>query len=255
MRVNAIVLAGAANNGSLREVDPAANEALISIAGKPMIQYVVDGLWASGRVDRILIVAPPGQLEPHLTDSRLEFVPARSHIVDNVMAALAHLPQDQKVLIASSDIPLINGEIISGVLDLCAQQEADLYYPVVERAEADALYPGVQRTYVTLREGVFTGGNVFVINPRAADVLAPRVRRFLDYRKNPVKMAGLLGWTFIIRLMMKSLSLKGLEQHLSRLWGIRGAVVVCPFPEVGIDVDKPSDLELARSALGKALTG
>ncbi|MFO7172846.1 MAG: nucleotidyltransferase family protein [Bacillota bacterium] len=255
MLVNAIVLAGAANRGPLREVDPAPNEALIPIAGRPMVQYVIDGLRASGRVGRILIVAPPGQLEPYLQGEDLEFVPARGDIVDNVLAALARLPQDQMVMIASSDIPLITGEIVRGLLDLCAQREADVYYPVVERSVADRCYPGVKRTYVRLREGSFTGGNIFVFDPRIADRVAPKVRSFLQYRKNPVRMAGLLGWTFVVRLFLRSLSLRGLEEHVSRLWGIRGAVVICPYPEVGIDVDKPSDLQLARAALGRALTG
>lgn len=250
MRVNAIVLCGAPNTGALREADPAPNEALIPIAGRPMVQYVIDGLRQSGRVDRILLVAPPNMLEPHVHGPQLEFVPARGHIIDNVMAAVERLPVSDKVLIASCDIPLITGAIVNGWLDMCAVREADLYYPIVERSVADAYFPGVKRTYVTLREGTFTGGNLFLVNPAMVPVCAPRVRRFLDYRKSPVKLAGLLGWMFIFRLLTKNLRLAELEAKVSQVWGLRGAVLVCPYPEVGIDVDKPSDLQLARAALG-----
>lgn len=249
MRVNAIVLCGAPNTGALRESDPAPNEALIPIAGRPMVQFVIDGLRESGRVGRILLVAPPGVLEPHLHGEDLEFVPARGHMVDNVLAAVERLPLDEKVLIASCDIPLINGQIVSGWIDLCARREADLYYPVVERSVADDRFPGVRRTYVTLKEGTFTGGNLFLANPAMVAPCAPRVRRFMDYRKSPIKLAGLLGWTFIFRLLTKSLRLLELEAKVSQVWGLHGAVVVCPYPEVGIDVDKPSDLQLARTAL------
>jgi hypothetical protein len=82
------------------------------------------------------------------------------------------------------------------------------------------------------------------------DEAAPKVKRFLDYRKSPLKLAGLLGWTFLIRyLLLKNLKMHELEAKISNMLGIRGAVIVCPWPEVGIDVDKPSDLQLARAVL------
>lgn len=252
MRVNAIVLCGAPNTGPLKEADPAPNEALIPIAGRPMVQFVIDGLRQSGRVGRILLVAPPGVLEPHVQGEDLEFVPARGHIVDNVQAGVERLPMTEKVLIASCDIPFITGSIVNDWIESCSTRDADLYYPIVERAATDARFPGVKRTYVTLKEGTFTGGNIFMVNPRIVEPCSPRVRRFLDYRKSPLKLAGLLGWTFILRLLLKSLRLYQLEAKVSEVWGLRGAVIVCPHPEVGVDVDKPGDLRLARATLSGA---
>lgn len=250
MAVNVILLAGAPNTGLLKDVSPVANEALIDIGGKPMVQYVIDGLQQSKEVKRIVIVAPPGQLEPHVTGRNLEFVPSAGHIIDNVVSAACTLPQDEQILIATSDIPLINGEIIDGLIDLCRQRPADLYYPIVEKSVGEKKYPVVRRTYVNLREGTFTGGNLFLINPEIVERTAPKARRFLDYRKNPVKMLTLLGLTFALRyLVFKNLNLKELEQKVSQMWDLKGAVVICPWPEVGIDVDKPSDLQLARAVL------
>lgn len=249
MAVNAIVLCGAENSGPLRDVDPAPNEGLITIGGRPMVQYVLDGLRQSSRIGRILLVAPPDVVGPRVHGDGIELVPPTGHIIDNVMAAVRRLPGDQKVLIATSDIPLITGRVIDGFLDLCSAREADLYYPVVERSVAEAQYSGVRRTYVHLREGTFTGGNLFLANPAIADAVAPRIRAFLDQRKHPVRMAAILGWGFVLRLALRTLSLYELERKISELWGVRGAVIVCPYPEVGIDVDKPSDLELARVAL------
>lgn len=250
MAVNVILLAGAPNTGLLKDVSPVANEALIDIGGKPMVQYVIDGLQQSKEVKRIVIVAPPGQLEPHVTGRNLEFVPSAGHIIDNVVSAARTLPQDEQILIATSDIPLINGEIIDGLIDLCRQRPADLYYPIVEKSVGEKKYPVVRRTYVNLREGTFTGGNLFLINPEIVERTAPKARRFLDYRKNPVKMLTLLGLTFALRyLVFKNLNLKELEQKVSQMWDLKGAVVICPWPEVGIDVDKPSDLQLARAVL------
>lgn len=252
MAVNAILLAGAANTGPLRDVSPATNEALVEINGKPMIQYVIDALEQSKEVRRIVIVAPPGEVEPHVKGRNLEFVPSSNHIVDNVVNAWAVLPKDEEFLSVSCDVPLITGEIVDSLVALCREKPAELYYPIVERSVADANFPHMKRTYVTLREGTYTGGNIFLVNPSIVERAAPLVRAFLDYRKSPLKMMSLLGWSFVVRyLLLKNLTLQDLEAKVSDMLDVKGAVVVCPWPEVGVDVDKPSDLELARSILTK----
>lgn len=250
MAVNVILLAGAANTGPLREVSPATNEALVEINGKPMVQYVIDALEQSKEVRRIVIVAPPGEVEPHVKGRNLEFVPSSNHIVDNVLNAYKVLPKDEEFLSVSCDVPLITGEMVDELIALCRQTPAELYYPIVEKSVAEAAFPHMKRTYVTLREGVFTGGNIFLCHPSMVERAAPRVRAFLDYRKSPLKMMSLLGWTFAIRyLLLKNLNLKELEAKVSEMLDVKGAVVVCPWPEVGVDVDKPSDLELVRSII------
>lgn len=247
--VSAIVLAGAANTGALRECSPVPNEALIEIGGKPMVQYVIDGLRQSERIGRILVTAPPGQLEDVVQGADLEFIPSKQRIVDNILAALKHLPAHGKVLIVTCDIPLITGPIIDGLLGLCDELEADMYYPVVEKSVSEGKYPLVKRTYIRLRDGVFTGGNIFLVRPWIADQVAEKINHFLDKRKNPFAMASIVGWRLFFKLLTHSLTLKEAEERVSSYFGIKGAVVVCPFPEVGIDVDKPSDLQLARAAL------
>lgn len=250
MGVNVILLAGAANTGPLREVSPATNEALVEINDKPMVQYVIDALEESKEVRRIVVVAPPGEVEPYVTGTKLEFVASSNHIVDNVLNAYAILPKDEEFLTVSCDVPLITGEMVDDLVALCRRTKAELYYPIVEKSVAEARFPHVKRTYVSLREGVFTGGNIFLVHPSIVERAAARVRAFLDYRKSPLKLVSLLGWTFVIRyLLLKNLTLKELEAKVSQMLDVKGAVVVCPWPEVGVDVDKPSDLELMRAIL------
>jgi GTP:adenosylcobinamide-phosphate guanylyltransferase len=250
MAVNVILLAGAANTGPLKDVSPVTNEALIDIGGKSMVQYVIDGLKQSKEVKRIAVVAPPGELEPHVTGENLEFVPSSGHIIDNLLNAYRVLPKDEQMLIATCDIPLITGDIIDGLIQLCREKPADIYYPVVEKRVIEEKYPYVKRTYVTLRDGTVTGGNVFLVNPSVVERTAPKARKFLDYRKNPYKMVTQIGLVFLLRYaLFKNLTLSELEKKISDMWDVKGAVVVCPWAEIGIDVDKPSDLQLARAAL------
>jgi molybdopterin-guanine dinucleotide biosynthesis protein A len=254
--VNVIVLAGQANRGALRAVSDAPNEALIPIGGKPMVQWVLDALHQAQKVGRILVVAPPGEVDPHVTGAKLEFVASRGNIVDNILAALALLPVHERTLIVSSDVPFITGQTIDNLIDLCQEREGDLYYPIVSRQVAEAQFPNMRRTYVSLREGEFTGGNIFLVNPDIADRVAADMKRFLEYRKKPFKMVALLGrllgwrgWALVWRYLTKSIRIQDMENTISRMWRIRGVAVICPWPEVGADVDKPEDLELAQRYL------
>jgi hypothetical protein len=45
------------------------------------------------------------------------------------------------------------------------------------------------------------------------------------------------------------LSLENAEKAVSKMVGVKGTAIVSPYPEIGIDVDKYSDLELARKLL------
>ena len=71
--------------------------------------------------------------------------------------------------------------------------------------------------------------------------------RIIDNRKNPLKLCCILGWSFVLAFLLGSLSLVKVERRVSEILGIKGAVIQSDYPELGIDVDKPSDLELVRT--------
>lgn len=249
MGVNALVLAGRTPPDALREFTSASSKALIDVNGKPMLQYVVDGLASSERVERVLVVGPRQELSNAVSGAKLSFVEDAGDIVENIRVGAKVLGGSASILIATSDIPLIDAKVIDGFLDLCAAREADLFYPIVERSDGERKYPLVQRTYVALKEGVFTGGNVFLIAPWIVEPVAPKVQAFIARRKSPLQLSRLLGLGFVLKLLLKQLTIPELEAKMSALWGVRAAAIRCPWPEIGLDVDKPADLQLVRAAL------
>lgn len=249
MAVNAMVLAGRATGDALKEYTRGSSKALIDINGKPMIQYVTDALTAARQVDEIIIVGAKDELQGTLNGDRLRIIEGGESIVENIKIAARELPADQRILIATSDIPLITGEIVDAFIAQCQNRKADMYYPIVEKSVNERKYPLVKRTYAGLQEGTFTGGNLTLIEPWIVEPCAPKVKRFIDNRKNVLKLSALLGLPFILKLLLKMLTIAELEAKISTLWGIKAAAVVSPFPEIGIDVDKPSDLQLVRAAL------
>ncbi|HHW10969.1 MAG TPA: NTP transferase domain-containing protein [Firmicutes bacterium] len=251
MHVDAIVLAGARNNGKLRAASDAVHEATIDIAGQVMVNYVLAALKGCPAVERILVVGPP-ELNELMAAQGVDIVASGDTMFDNIRIGIEALKPKDKVLLVTSDIPLIQSEAISDFLNRCAQVEAAIYYPIVAKEVNEKNYPGVRRTYVNLKDGMFTGGNMVLLAPEVVYQGHVLIEKAINMRKKPWQLARLMGMSFLIKLLLKQLSIAEIEEQVSQVLGFRGVGVITPHPEVGIDVDKPSDLMLARRVLSKA---
>lgn len=256
--IDAILLAGAPNRGPLKDVSSAASEAMIEIAGRPMFSYVVDALRASPSIGRILVVGPPDvrrYAEQALREQRVESVESGERMIDNLFRGLQPLAGDRMVLIATSDIPLLTAEAVEDFLARCkelgAGRQVDLYYPIVSKEANEAQFPGVKRTYVRLRDGTFTGGNLALITPKVAAEGREVIEQAFAMRKRPIRLARLFGVKFIFKFIFRRLTVGELEEGAFRILGFRGAAVPCPYPEIGIDVDKPDDLQLVEQVMAQ----
>lgn len=246
MRVDAIVLAGARNDGRLQHSSPALHEALITINGSVMVDYVLAALRGCPAVDRILMVGPDA-LRSHVTTPGVEFAACSgASMIESIRIGVENLASQRKVLLVTSDIPLISTEAISDFLERCQSGHADIYYPVVQKEVSERRFPGARRTYVRLREGVFTGGNLVLLEPDIVHSCHHLIEQAIAMRKQPLQLARLLGGRFFLKLLVNRLSVHEIEARVERILGFRGVAVITPYPEVGIDVDKPSDLELVE---------
>ncbi len=250
--MHAIVLAGGTEDDKWARQHGVNNKAFLPINNLPMITYVIAALRECPRIDQIIVVGPVDALANSLPGDGIQLLPEQGDIIDNVLAAVLELPQDKKVLICTSDIPMLTPEALDSVFNAVNEREADIYYPIINQVDCERRYPGVKRTYAKLKNGSFTGGNVLVVNPKQAIPLSRVFRKLVMERKNPVRMLltlGLPGIIFVLQLALGLLTVSELEQRLSRILRITGAAIYCAYPEIGTDVDKDSDLELARRIL------
>ncbi|WP_242661511.1 nucleotidyltransferase family protein [Alkaliphilus metalliredigens] len=225
------------------------NKALVEIQGKAMIQYIIKALRQSDAIEEIYVV---GQLEG--LGSTLEEVDgmilATGSIIDNVETAIKSLGDEEPLLIVTCDIPLLRAEAVNNFIEQTKRYEADLYYPVISRFLCQEKYPDVKRTYVTLKEGLFTGGNLFLLNPMAMESLDQVGRGMVRYRKNPLQMARILGFGFLLRFMLRQVGLEDVERHIEDRFYIRAKAIISDYPEIGNDIDRLEDIEI----LGKYLS-
>lgn len=222
-----------------------------------MLAYVVEALMASGVVHAVRVVGPPvkGGLPVGDGPCAVETIAPRDTLWENLDLGLSAVGGGQPALVVTGDIPLLTGDTVRAFVEAAAAADAaaggvDIVYPLIPRAVVERAYPGVHRTYFRLREGVFTGGNVFWVRPAALSGLRGQAERLLAHRKSPGKLAGDIGWGVLARYVLRRLSLADVERVAGRLLAVRGAGLVFAHAEVGVDVDKQSDLELVRRHLG-----
>lgn len=252
--VIAVVTAG----WSPKEDDPLAvhtqgrPKALIPIAGKPMIAHVVDALAGSRYIQHIVTVALDPTAEVQFSVP-VAYVPDAGDLLANAEAglqyAIDHYPNLEAVLLSSSDVPMITPPIVDAFIEECFHTQHDLYYSIVERSVMEARFPESRRSYVRLCEGEFAGGDILLIRPSMTLSQRDLWQNLAGARKNALRQARMVGlWPFF-KLIVRRLSLAEAEERASKALNVRGRAVPFPYAEVGMDVDKPFQLEIARAEL------
>lgn len=243
--VVAVVLAGGDPQDALARQAGVAVKALVPFAGKPLVCHVLQALQESGSVAALVYV---GASPPSATEIALA-VPAGETLAQSMAIGLETaqglVAPGQRVLVVTADLPWLSPEAVDHFVR--GSPLAGLVYPIISRKTAEAQFPGQARTYVKLREGQFTGGNIVLLEPQIIPKLLPFVDSVYRARKNPVLLASLLGVRTVFRLLTGRLSLAELEAHVSKLLDDEVRAFPTPYACLGADVDKPAHLTTSMS--------
>ncbi len=207
---------------------------------------VVEALALTPGVAEVRVVGPR-ELAPDLPPGAV-LIPPETTLWDNLRAGAAGVTQG-RLLLATGDIPLLDNAAVEDFLARCATVSADLHYSIVPREAVQRSYSGVRRTYVRLADGVFTGGNLFLLRREALEAVIAWGEKVYALRKSPLRIGLLLGPLFALRFALGRLTIAAAEGKVRRLLGLVGRAVVTPYPAIGVDVDRPEDLALVRAIL------
>ncbi|MBL8094872.1 MAG: NTP transferase domain-containing protein [Anaerolineales bacterium] len=235
-------------------------KALLEIAGRPMVQYVLDALSAATSIRSVVVIGLTPETHPEaaaLTCARpLSFLPGQGSLVDNLAAAGAwaqSLPTPPTHLLAtSSDIPLLTATMVDWNVATSLETDHDAYYNLVPRAVMEARFPGVRRTYFRLRDGVFCGADLNLLSLTVLNGYNPAWRRIIDSRKNVLAQAQLVGFDVLLLGALGLLPVTWAQDRIRARLGVRGRVLICPHAEAGMDVDRPDHLAVVTQALSAA---
>jgi len=265
--MDALILAGGSTPPEfLNALPPESRDedrALVSLHGRPMVEYTLEALRECPDIDRIAVIGTPRVLE--LMRERYPQVlgvEAGPRMIANGLKgcrALREQPNSSRqALITTSDVPLASAQTYSEFVRGFREKKLDASYAIVEKATCEAQFPGGKRTYARLKDGTFTAGNCVIVEVEALETLSELFEKFYRARKNPIAMARLFGGRFLWRAITRQLSVPELEEFLSNLVKSNFRAVEMQDAAIAFDVDKLDDFLIAQKrieAAGRSAAG
>lgn len=227
-------------------------KALLDVAGKPMVQWVLDAIGGAELVDRVVLISLSE--EAGLSCSKpVTYLPDQGGLLENVRGGIEKAveinPQARQVLTVSSDIPMINSEMIDWMVKENSDTNLDLYYTVIPREVMEGRFPESKRSYTLLKDAELCGGDLNMVHSNTVHSNEELWDRIVASRKSVFKQAALLGYGNLILLLSRQLTLAGAVKRVTKKMNITGKAVISPYAELGMDVDKPHQLEIVRAEL------
>lgn len=254
MILDAMVTAGGIPEAgeSLYEFSQGRSKALIDVAGKPMVQWVLDALSNAKSVGRVVVVGLD-ESSGLACKKPLSYLPNQGGMLDNIRGGAREVarlnPSADYVLIVSSDIPTITSEMVDWVSAQVKPGEDEAVYNVIERSVMEKRFPDARRTFVKLKGIEVCGGD---LNPVSLQQILSHTgpwEKIADARKSPLKQAALIGYDTLLLFLFRAMTLEQAAAKASKNLGLRARAVVCSYAELGMDVDKVHHLEIVRADL------
>lgn len=226
------------------------SKALVDVAGKPMIQWVLDALGNAKHIDNVIIIGL-SQKSGVTCKKPVHYISNQGRMLANIVVgvekSLELNPETEYVLVVSSDIPGIKPEMVDWLVETCMETKEDIYYGVIPREVMEARYPGSNRTYTKLKDVHLCGADMHITHVSMATEHLDMWEELIGNRKSPLKQAASIGLWTLIRVATRSITLDELVATITKRLGITGRPIVWEHAEPGMDVDKPHQLELLRA--------
>jgi len=259
-KVTALVLA-ASRRG--RE-DPVAamtgqsHKCLVEVAGRTMIERVVEALLDSGVCGRILVsieseavLRQVPRLAQWLDAGTVEVTMSSDNLADSILALADPGTPPLPLFITTADNVLHTPELVAGFVDAALARAADVAVGKTREATVRAEFPDEPLGFFRFRDGGCSFCNLFLFNSAKSFEAAEAFRTGGQFRKKPWRILQAFGVLNLILYRLGWLSLDRAFQRISSKLGIRIETVEVPYPFAPIDVDNPRTFDLSERILSK----
>ena len=249
--MDALILAGGKAPDDLQDKAPAGERALLEIEGRTLLSYVYEALRQTPGIERIAVAGSSGTLTvlETVAPGALPAAAAQT-MMDTVVSGLKTLNAPD-VLISTCDIPLVTSASFEELISKTRARNLEACYPIVRRALCEAQFPEGKRTYGHVKEGAFTAGNAVIVQSHVIEPMLDFFKASYNARKNPLAMARLFGFGFLMKALTRQLQVGQAEATMSRLLGCRAGAIEMDDAAIAFDIDKLQHYETACKALSK----
>ncbi len=228
-------------------------KALVPVAGRPMLARCIENLLAVPEIATVTVMAQKPdvlladeQVKRAADDSRVHFAVSNTGIAASV-AGMAGARLAWPVLVTTADHPLLRPETISCFL--ANAEDCDIAVGVVERGVVRRAFPDNRRTWLHFRKGSWTGANLFALNgPASANALRTWAE-VEQHRKKGWRLIARFGPVLLLGALTRTITLGEALARAGRRLGAVVKAVALDDPLAAVDVDKPSDHQLATAIL------
>lgn len=230
---------------------------LAELRGRRLLDYILDGVKGSSRIDTVTLVAHSVNREAfrQALPEKVQLCICDGSMAECACEAIRSVQKRRggaetiRVVTVCDDVPFLTGEALDDFIARAEVLDADGVYAVVRKEACVRDYPSLKRTFFHLREGDFTGGNVSMVSSTLFPDCIEKMKQVFALRKNPLKLAGWLGVPFILKMLLRRLSLKDVETKVSALFGYKGRAVITDYACIGTDLDRAEEWPEAEKYL------
>lgn len=249
--IDAVVLAGGPQDEVALLQPGAPNKAFVEIAGVTLVGRVLSALRQSASIARIVVVAPPNMKDHRDLVNADELRPDGKRITQSLRSGLGGFAADGDLLIVASDLPVLAPAAVDDFASRVAPLAADVAYGCVEKRAHLERFPDVPHTWARMRDGTFCGAGIVAMKPRVLPMLERFIERLGAARKRPLALASFFGWDMLMRFVAGRLTIAAAETRATKILGAPVRALISPYPETAVNVDRPSDVPLARELVNR----
>lgn len=253
--IHALILAGSRKpNDPVALANGKSYKAFVEIAGKPMLAYVVDTLKQSGCVEHISVSLPEEapitkempQLAKWFETGEISHSQAKATPVQTVLAAHASLSNEYNLLVTTADHPLLSPKMVQDFVYGSKKCGADTTAALIPLSLVLEAYPDTKRTGLRFSDNHYSSCNLFMFSSKQSYNIIDFWQRLEAHRKQPWRMAAIIGPMVVIRYLLGLLSLEASLKILGKRTNTNVHPVMMHEAEAAIDVDTIKDLELVN---------
>ena len=255
-RFTAVILA-AQRDGKLDPLAAAAgvsHKCLLTIIGRPLLEYVIEALVAVPGLQRIRICIEPGAVAAVRTvrgasgdlGVPVDYVASAPTITESAYAS-AEGVEGPMIHTTADNVNLTPGAV-QAMLDALADG-ADVALAMATREAVLAAHPEGQRRFYQFRDAAYANCNLYAMAGPQALKVAETFREGGQFAKNRKRLIRVIGRFNILLFALRLAPLHWAMKRLSKRFGARLAAVVLEDGAHAIDVDNARTFGAAETIL------
>jgi GTP:adenosylcobinamide-phosphate guanylyltransferase len=229
---------------------------LLPLAGRPMVQWVLDAIAESRWLSRVFISGLLPEHDIRCAGKELHYLGRAANTVESVLVGCGAMQRagtssDQALWVAG-DLPLIRAEMLDWFVEQMQRVDHDFYFPTIDHGVMHRRFPQAGRTAVRLKDGAFCIGDVYGVSISAAlDDVHPFWSTLPSIRKSPLTIAARVGVWSLVQFATRQMTVSKALRLARERFGLDATVVECPWAEMGMDVDRPRHFDLVEAELSQ----